>query len=176
MVECTLFVYTQTGEKTRVPSKHIDVKLVGQPGLKHDLIDLKDGSWSIRFRPEREGRVIMNIDGYGKRQFEWAIEISEPVAAKECTAAPNEPLKVGAQCTATITARDPKGRQLKIGGAKFDLAFSGAGQLSQVGLFDRMDGTYTLAFVPDTAGQYAIFITLEGLEIKTHPLTFTVTK
>jgi len=176
MVECTLFVYTQTGEKTRVPQKHIEVKLVGQPGLKHELIDGKDGSWTIRFRPEREGKVIMNIDGYNKRQFEWPIEISEPVSAKECTAIANEPLKVGAQCSATITARDPKGRQLKIGGAKFDLAFSGAGQLSQVGLFDRMDGTYTLAFVPDTAGQYAIFITLETLEIKTHPLTFTVSK
>jgi len=176
MIECTLFVYTQTGEKTRVPSKHIDVKLIGQPGLTHELIDQKDGSWTIRFRPQREGRVILNIDGYGKRQFEWPIEISEPVAAKECTAVPNDPLHVNQQGSATITARDPKGRQLKIGGAKFDLAFSGAGQLSQVGLFDRMDGTYTLAFVPDTPGQYAIFITLEGVEIKTHPLLFTVGK
>jgi hypothetical protein len=176
MVECTLFVYTQTGEKTRVPQKHIEVKLVGMPGLKHELIDQKDGSWTLRFRPDREGRVVLQIDGYGKRQFDWPIDISEPVAAKECTVLPNEPIKANTQCTATITARDSRARQLRIGGAKFDLAFSGAGQLSQVGLFDRMDGTYTLAFVPDTAGQYAIFITLEGVEIKTHPFIINVSK
>jgi len=176
MVECTLFVYSQTGEKTRVPAKHIEVKLIGQPGLKHELIDQKDGSWSIRFRPEAEGRIIIQIDGYGKRQFDWAIDISEPVEAKECTAVATDLLKVNQQCNVTITARDPKGRQLKIGGAKFDLAFTGAGQLSQVGLFDRMDGTYTLSFVPDSVGEYAIFVTLDGKPIKNHPLTFKVTK
>lgn len=71
-------------------------------------------------------------------------------------------------------ARDAAGKQLKVGGAKFNLGFNGAGQLSQVGLLDRMDGTYTLSFVPDTAGQYAIFISLDGHDIKTHPLVFTV--
>jgi len=122
------------------------------PGLNHDLIDQKDGSWTIRFRPDREGKVIIQIDGYGKRQFDWEIMISEPVSAKECTAVANEPMKVQTESTVTIIARDRKAKQLKVGGAKFDLAFSGAGQLGQVGLFDRMDGSYTLQFVPDTPG------------------------
>jgi hypothetical protein len=175
-VECTLFVYTHTGEKTRIPSKHLDIKIQGQPGLKHTLDDKKDGTWSIRFKPEHEGRVTLFIDGYGKRQFEWPIDIFTEVDAKQCTAIANDPIRVNQQGTSTITARDTKGKQLRIGGASFNLAFAGAGQLSQVGLADGMDGTYTLAFVADTVGEYAIFITLDDVPIKTHPLTIKVVK
>jgi len=175
-VECTLMVYTHTGEKTRIPAKHIEVKLIGQPGLKHVLEDKKDGTWSIRFKPESEGRVTLVIDGYGKRQFEWPIDIFTEVDPTQTTASTEEPLKVNTQCSATVIARDSRGKQLRIGGASFNLAFAGAGQLSQVGLADQMDGTYKLVFTPDTVGEYAIFITLDDKPIKTHPLQFKVAK
>lgn len=147
-VESTLFVFTQSGEKSRIPARQISVAVStrGQP-VQHEFIDNKDGTYTIRFRPAKEGVHVITIDAYEKRQFEWEVTVYGAAVPKECTAEANEPLRVNEyatlrrtlvllrsrQCTCTIVARDHTGKQLKVGGAKFNLGFNGAGQLSQVG-------------------------------------------
>lgn len=170
-VECTLYVYTQSGEKSRIPTKHLSARVSGAP---LELVDQKDGTYTIKFKAAHPGQLTLELDSYGKQQFAWPIEIIAAPSAPHCTAAAVEPLVVGRPCTVLITARDKTGTQLKVGGAQFNLGFAGAGQLSEVGLLDRLDGTYALQFVPDTAGQYAIFISLDNVEIATHPVEFTV--
>jgi len=176
VVECTIFVYTQSGERSRIPAKHFSVRCNGEAatGLRTELTDNKDGSYTIRFKPEREGKLYLEIDAYNERQFNWQIDISPGPEAKQCTAETQLPFRVNQQCTVIITARDRQGEQLKVGGAQFNLSFAGAGQLGQVGLNDLMNGTYSLQFVPDKVGQYAIFISLDSVDIKTHPLVFNV--
>jgi len=176
VVECTIFVYTQSGERSRIPAKHFSVRCNGEAatGLRTELTDNKDGSYTIRFKPEREGKLYLEIDAYNERQFNWQIDISPGPEAKQCTAEAKTPFRVDQQCTVIITARDRTGEQLKVGGAQFNLSFAGAGQLGQVGLTDCMNGTYSLQFFPDKVGQYAIFISLDGVDIKTHPLVFNV--
>lgn len=99
-VESTLFVFTQSGEKSRIPQRQISVAVSahGRP-VAHDFIDNKDGTYTIRFRPESEGVHVMTIDAYEKRQFEWEVVVYGAAVPGECTAVANEPLHVN-ECAA----------------------------------------------------------------------------
>jgi len=82
--------------------------------------------------------------------------------------------KVNQKGEVILYARDNTGNDLKVGGAKVGLSFNGAGQLTEVGLLDRMDGTYSISFVPDTPGTYTLWLTIAGIDIQSCPIQFVV--
>jgi len=55
-IEATLFVYTQSGERSRIPAKHLKVSVGGVLGGQEvTLIDQKDGTYTMRFKAPKEG-------------------------------------------------------------------------------------------------------------------------
>jgi len=96
--------------------------------------------------------------------------------AANCTAVANETYKLNQRGEITVVARDDTNKQLRCGGAKFHLSFAGSGQLNDVNLLDRMDGSYTLTFVPSAVGHYGLFVSLDGTDISGSPFNFMVSK
>eukprot|EP01128_Nolandella_sp_AFSM9_P004520 TRINITY_DN203_c1_g7_i1.p1 TRINITY_DN203_c1_g7~~TRINITY_DN203_c1_g7_i1.p1 ORF type:complete len:331 (+),score=106.39 TRINITY_DN203_c1_g7_i1:28-1020(+) len=171
-VEATLIVSTQSGEKSRIPMKLMKIELLSDYDLAHTVSDNKDGTYTIKFKPTKVGVVTLQIDGYGKRQFDWEVTVAPLAHPAHCTAVAPSRMTVKSECVVIITSRDETGKQLEIGGADFSLSFHGVGQLDDVGLMDQGDGTYKLIFTPDTLGEYAVFISLDGKEIKDYPFKF----
>lgn len=168
-----LIVTTNSGDRARVDPSNFNYTLNGMD-INSSVVDNQDGSYSVSFVADELGPVQLNIDIFGERQFEWEIIICAYPDAKKCTAEAKPVYQVNSSCEIIIHARDASGETLKVGGAKFGIAFSGAGQLNEVALLDKMDGSYGLTFVPSAPGQYAIFLSLDGEDIQTTPVTFTV--
>jgi len=179
-ISASLIVSTPTGGRTRIPLQAIHVKIValtpGAPSVRHILTDNKDGTYSIEFESQAEDvKYQIQVDVYNQRQFEWDVEICGQPEPSQCVAEvdPNG-YRVNQKGEVILYAKDKNGRELKVGGSKVGLSFNGAGQLVEVGLLDRMNGTYALSFVPNAAGKYAIWLTVAGVDIKTCPIEFIV--
>jgi len=170
--ETTIIVKTSKGEKVRIPMDQMSVSLVGMP-IRHTLSDNQDGTYTVTFIPTSLGKVQLNVDGFGKRQFEWVITISSLPDASQCEATVVGQPRVNQKCQIMIVAKDAAGSEFKIGGANFSIGFNGVGKLNEVGLSDNLDGTYSLFMVPDTVGEYAIFISLAEVDIRSSPVLFT---
>jgi len=160
------------GEKVRIPLDQMSVGLVGT-SVHHTLRDNHDGTYTVEFVPNSLGKVQLNVDGFGTRQFEWVITVSNHPDPSKCEARVVGQPRVNQKSQIIITAKDPAGNQFKIGGANFNIGFNGVGKLNEVGLADNLDGTYSLFMVPDTVGEYAIFISLAEESIKDSPVIFT---
>jgi len=179
-VIATLIVTSSTGGRTRVPLQSIGIKLVpltrGAPPITHTLTDNKDGSYAIEFEGSIQDVVYqLQIDIYNQRQFDWDVKICGPPEPRQCIAeADPKGYRVNQKGDVILFSRDKNGHELKVGGSKVGLSFNGSGQLTNVGLVDRMDGTYVLSFIPNAPGRYSVWLTLNGVDIKTCPLEFSV--
>jgi len=175
-VKATLIVTTTGGERVAMPRDQLDVRLEGTD-VDFTVEDNEDGTWIIKFTPEEHlDSVRLLIATYGQEQYDWEIQLCGVPVPSQCEAVTEKQYKVNQRGEMNLIARDSKGRQLRVGGAKFALSFAGAGQLNDVGLLDKMDGSYNLTFVPNNVGQYALFIVLDGVEISGSPVNFTVVR
>jgi len=175
-VKCTLIVTSVTGDKAPIPRHELEVSLNGSKAPLR-VLDNGDGTWAITFHPtDVKKEVFLVIHTYGKEQFNWKIELCGHPVAANCTADAAETYKLNQRGEVSIHAKDKNKQNLKVGGAKFSLSFAGAGQLNDVGLLDKMDGSYSLTFVPSAIGHYGLFISLDGEDISGSPINFMVTK
>eukprot|EP01125_Pyxidicula_operculata_P009356 TRINITY_DN3081_c0_g1_i1.p1 TRINITY_DN3081_c0_g1~~TRINITY_DN3081_c0_g1_i1.p1 ORF type:complete len:347 (-),score=95.41 TRINITY_DN3081_c0_g1_i1:263-1231(-) len=175
-VHSTIVVTNPAGERTKIDPKFFKIETTGDvtPASPIVLKDNKDGTYVVEFDVDTVGNLILIVDIFGQRQFEWNITICGVPDPNQCIAEVKSPYRANERCEIIIVAKDTEGQSLKVGGAKFSLGFNGAGQLNDVGLLDLMNGTYSLTFVPSKPGRYAIFISLDGVDISTCPVTFTV--
>jgi len=172
--KCTLIVTLKNGERTRVPVDAMKIEFLGQQ-VRSTFEDNGDGTYLIQFIPPNLGKIQINIDAYGERQFEWQIDVCSAPDPSTCTAVLLAPPKVNYPVNILITASDSRGNRFKVGGANFQLGFAGVGQLLNVSLDDNLDGTYSLTATPNSRGDYMIYISLGDVDIKASPVQFNVT-
>jgi len=175
-IKATLVVSSNAGERAPLPRDQLTVSVTGS-NAPVQVKENSDGTFAINFLPkDAKDEVFLVIHTYGEEQFNWRIELCGNPDATKCTATSQETYKLNQRGEFTLFARDGNNKQLRCGGAKFTLSFAGAGQLNDVNLLDRMDGSYTLTFVPSTVGHYGLFISLDGVDIASSPVQFMVTK
>jgi len=180
-IKATIVVTSNQGEPAPLPREQLKVTLSGSKVPLAVADSRGDGTlWSIQFLPNDvppdQTNIFLIVTTYGQEQFNWKIELCGNPMASKCSAVAQEVYKVNQRAEVTLIARDGNNQQLKVGGAKFSLSFAGSGQLNDVNLVDRMDGSYTLTFVPSTVGQYGLFVSLDGEDIADSPINFTVNK
>jgi len=171
----TLIVTLSNGERTRIPVESLSVQFIGMDGVRSGVDDNGDGTYAIKFIPPQLGKVQINIDAYGTRQFEWQVEVCSAPDPATCRAVlQTNPPRANQELRVLITACDSTGQAFKVGGANFSLGFAGVGQLTEVGLEDQLDGTYLLKATPNSRGQYMIYISLGDVDIGASPVSFNV--
>jgi len=173
LCECTIIVTLPNGERTRVPLDAMNVTFVGMQ-VRSSFEDNGDGTYAIKFIPPNLGKLQMNIDAYGVRQFEWQIESCSPPDPETCQAKLASPAKVGQELKVSIIACDSTGQRFRVGGAHFNLGFAGVGQLQNVSLEDQLNGEYILKATPSARGEYMVYVSLGDVDLKCSPVHFVV--
>jgi len=170
-------VTTSTGERQRVEPSKINVQVVQNDKivLKHTLTDKCNGSYEIEFTPTELGKCQLNIDTYGKRTFEFPIVIGGTVDPKLCEAYVKSETKANEPVLIVVVAKDSNGDKFRVGGTLFSIGFAGDGDLYNVDLQDKMDGTYHISVTPNKPGNYCVFISVGEKDIGSSPVGFKVT-
>jgi len=173
----TIIVTTQTGERQRIDMKQIAVQVIqnGKTVLKHTLTDKRDGTYELVFTPTELGKVVLNIDTYGTRTFEFPIAIGGIADPSKCEAYVDGKARANQPAVIRIIAKDKRGERFKVGGTIFTIGFAGDGELYNVDLADQMDGSYILLVTPNKPGNYVVFISVGEVDISSSPLAFQVT-
>jgi len=171
--ECTVIVTLDNGERTRIPVEQMKLTFDGMDGIKYSFDDNADGTYTIKLIPPALGKFQLNLDAYGKRQYEWAIESCSKPDPNTCQAKMITQKPVANQeVLMEITACDESGRRFQVGGANFQLGFAGVGQLMNIALEDQLDGTYKFRATPSLKGEYLVYISLGDVDLKCSPVQF----
>jgi len=173
----TIIVTTGTGERQRIEMHQITVEVTqnGSKHLQHTLKDMCDGTYEVTFTPTELGKCQLNIDTYGTRTFEFPIVIGGIADPSKCEALVITPLsniRANFPLQISVVAKDERGDRFKVGGTLFSISFAGDGELYNVDLSDKMDGSYLVTVTPNKPGNYAVFISLGEVDIASSPVGF----
>jgi hypothetical protein len=174
----TLIVTTHTGERQRVDPQQIVVKVVQNDSLvlPHTVEDKKDGTYEIVFTPTELGKLILNIETFGTKSFEFPIKIGGQADPAKCEAKCATPSpKVNEPVLIVVVAKDKAGQRFTVGGTVFSISFAGEGELYNVDLQDQMDGSYFIKVTPNKPGNYVVYISLGEVDIAASPIGFCAT-
>jgi len=156
--------------------KQLSVQAVNNGKNIHTSIeDNQDGTYIIGFTPHDIGKVILNVSAYGKSQFQWPIVVGGLPDPTKCEAYVHSATKVNQPVLIVIVAKDKSGARFLVGGATFNVGFAGEGELYNVALVDKMDGSYHLSVTPNKPGQYVIYVSLGEVDIAASPVNFVAT-
>jgi filamin len=165
------------GNPVRVGGDPFVVGISGPDSTIPKITDNGDGTYDVDYVVATPGNYNIDITLHGQhiKDSPFTALIKPDVDPSKCYA--EGPGLQGASdnetATFTIFARDGDDVPKTEGGDPFQLEFNGPGPV-QYDLKDNHDGTYTVHYTPDVAGDYKINITLEDQPIKNAPYSVHV--
>jgi filamin len=155
------------------------VGIAGPSAVVPTIVDNGDGTYLIDYVVSEPGEYQIDISLHGSpiKDSPFTPLIKPDVDPSKCFAeGPGLSAAVDNEtATFTIFARDGDDLPKTEGGDPFKLEFNGPAPVS-FDLMDNNDGTYTVTYDPNVAGDYDINISLEGSPIKNAPYHIRVTE
>jgi len=155
------------------------VGISGPSSSEPTIIDNKDGTYSVDYVVEVPGDYIIDVSLHGTpiKDSPFHVLIKPDVDPNFSYAegpgllgaVDNEPAQF------TIFARDGDDQPKVEGGDPFQVIIDGPSPV-KVDVVDNNDGTYSVTYFPDVAGDYTIHVTLEDHPIKNAPYSVKVTE
>jgi adhesin/invasin len=140
------------------------------------VTDNGDGTYSASYTPTIPGMdgVTITLDGTGIVGSPFTVNVSVGVAdPSQSTAVVPAAVTAGTVVTIPVTTRDASGNEVQTGGQTVVIAVTGANTATPT-VFDLGNGRYSASYIPTTAGEDNVSITMNGTPIKDSPFTTTV--
>jgi filamin len=184
----TIFARDQNGQPV-VPRENPFLVEVTQPDgsdLPVQVKDNRDGTYSVAYNPTEIGRheVVVGLKNPVAPQY-WEHIRDSPFhpqigpgtdAGKTRVYGPG--IEDGVQDNLpthfTIEARDRNGNPMKKGGDPFDVKIAGPHGPVPAHISDNGDGTYTVKYAPEHAGNHRIDVTLKNKPVANSPYNVNV--
>jgi filamin len=172
--EFTIHAIDHDGHPRTDGGEDFKVVLSGPETIHPDVRDNGDGTYTVQYEPKKAGdyKVNVTLEDTPIKDMPRTINVkATPAAGKTWADGPglesgkvfdNEPTYF------TIHAVDHDGKPRTDGGDNFDVKISGPAKITPE-VIDNGDGTYTVKYEPDVAGDYVIDVTAEGEHIKDAP-------
>uniref|UniRef100_A0A6B2KXF2 Calponin-homology (CH) domain-containing protein n=1 Tax=Arcella intermedia TaxID=1963864 RepID=A0A6B2KXF2_9EUKA len=191
----SFFIQTKDSTGSNVPNggANIVATLEDPHGkIPVDIVDNQDGTYTATYVPRTADNiklsVIVNTQflGSGHAQnspFTVRIDPGPPTAQNTFAFGPGtEGAEAGVPSVITVQTRDAFGNNLNYGGAPIQAniaitpAFTSSTSPTHLAIspIDNQDGTYTLEYTPEVAGNYLVSIELAETPISNSPIDVTI--
>lgn len=145
-----------------------DLKLYVRSGparskdFKVDVVKIGEGRFSMSWGTHVSGVYVLALtcQNSGVDGSPVEVQVEMPVTtAENCTVRGIRAVHAGAKSTFHVIARDQAGNQRSKGGDDFHVSIKGPGRLAYAIVRDESNGSYSVSFRADTAGNYKAHIT-----------------
>jgi len=172
--EFTIHAIDHDGRPRTDGGEDFKVVLTGPETIHPKVHDNGDGTYTVQYEPTKPGdyKVNVSLEDTPIKDMPRTIHVKATSAAGKTWADgpglvsgkvfDNEPTYF------TIHSVDHDGKPRNDGGDKFDVKIKGPRDIRPE-VIDNNDGTYTVKYEPDVAGDYVIDVTAEGEHIKDAP-------
>jgi len=168
----TILAKNKKGDPVGVGGDRFDIKITGpyDSDIKTEVVDNKDGTYTVNYRPLDKGNhtIVVNYEGkpVAKSPYHVNIDVSPNDADASGSNAFGPGLQeaiVGEPANFTIQARNKKGDKIPHGGHPFDVEVLGPNdEPVEVKIIDNKDGTYAVSYNPTEQGRHKVEVLLRG--------------
>jgi len=138
--------------------------------IKSEVIDNKDGTYTVNYRPLDKGNHTITIQHEGKNVADSPYHVKVQPSATGADAAKSTAfgpgvteIVEGTPAVFTIQARNAAGENLTRGGDPFDVEVLGPDDIPvDARVSDNRDGTYNVTYNPEEAGRYKVDVILRA--------------
>lgn len=167
------------GSKVKVGGDPFTVAIMGPEGkVVHQLNDNKDGTYNVTFAPQDEGAHTIAVELFGcpvkGSSFSPMIKRS-PNSSKSWVSGDgtkrafnNRPAKF------TVHAVDDVGQPVSGDDCAIVISYDADGNEVKADITDNGDGTYSVVYAPQTAGDITIKVSLDGQAVNGTPVKLKV--
>jgi len=168
----TIVAKNKKGDPVGAGGDRFDISIKGpyDSDVKHEVLDNKDGTYTVNYRPTEPGDLTVAINYEGKSVGKSPYHVHVDTHAEAADASKSEAygpgiegIVAGEPATFTIQARNKKGDKVKHGGDAFDVEVIGPDDVPlDVKIKDNKDGTYAVSYQPLAPGNHKIDVVLRG--------------
>lgn len=168
----TIVANNKKGDPVGSGGDRFDIKITDpyDTEIKSEVVDNKDGTYRVNYRPVDTGNHTIVVQHEGKNVAESPYHVrvettpTGPDASKSEAYGPGlEGIVGGEPAVFTIQARNRDGDKLTRGGDPFDVEVIGPDDTPvDVKVQDNRDGTYTVTYRPEEPGKYKVDVVLRG--------------
>lgn len=176
------------GERLKTGGVPVDVDVTDAEGteIPTKVTDNRDGTFSVSYQPTEVGKYTVDVFLRHKqiplfythiKDSPFHVNIAAGTDANKSMAyGPGLEDGVTDQLptTFTIQAKDGKGNNMKNGGDPFEVKIKGPKGDVPANMKDNGDGTYTVGYKPEDAGNHRLDVTLRGQPIAKSPYNVVV--
>lgn len=154
--------------------ERLDVKITGpyDSEVKTEIVDNKDGTYTVNYRPVDKGNhtIVINHEGKSVAKSPYHVSVEpnpdDPDLVLTTVFGPGlEEAAVGEPANFTIQAKSKSGKPITHGGHAFDVEVTGPEDYTvEVKIIDNKDGTYSVSYHPTDEGRHKIDVVLRNSE------------
>jgi len=162
------------GDPVGAGGDRLDVKVTGpyDSEVKTEILDNKDGTYTVNYKPIDHGNhtIVISHEGKSVAKSPYHITVQtnpeDPDLSNSTAFGPGlQEAAVGEPAQFTIQARNKAGKNIPHGGHPFDVEVLGPDDSPvEVKLVDNKDGTYSVSYHPTDEGRHKVDVVLRNPE------------
>jgi len=152
----------------------LDIKITGpyDSEIKSEVLDNKDGTYTVNYKPIDKGNhtIVINHEGKAVAKSPYRVHAEpnpeDPDLSNSTAFGPGlQEAAVGEPANFTIQARNKAGKNIPHGGHPFDVEVLGPDDTPvDVKIIDNKDGTYSVSYHPTDEGKHRVEVVLRNSE------------
>ena len=180
--EFTIHAVDHEGNPLTQGGDDFKVTISGPEEIKPEVVDNGDGTYTVKYEAEKPGDYKVDVTFEDAHIKDMPLNLfvnASPDASKTWADGPGieggvPPVwQTKHEQVFTIHAVDHEGNPRKDGGDEFKVSIKGPADIA-ADVHDNNDGTYTVKYTPEVAGDYQVDVTYEGASIKDLPKKISI--